>query len=166
MALALEQRGSGRALVIFAGPAAPGDNTTAPGLPAASKAALGPAPWIVCVNARGPEGLQQILGFARVNRADLWLAAVIAFSAGGQKLRQLRIEGLKLGEPGAAAWIAIDAMHSEKPPLAPHVQIARDLAAQARAGALTFVLAHTYIQPDTFTSTAEMARLATGWPLA
>jgi lysophospholipase L1-like esterase len=166
MALGLEQRGTGRALVIFSGPCAPGDTTTAPGLPAASKAALGPTPWIVSVNAHGTEGLQQILGFARVNRADLWLAAVVAFSAGGQKLRQLRQEGLKLGEPGALAWVSIDAMHSQKPPLAPHVQAARDLAAQARAGALTFVLTHTYIQPQRFTSTADMARLATGWPLA
>jgi hypothetical protein len=166
MALGLEQRGTGRALVIFSGPAAPGDTTTAPGLPPAAKAALGPAPWIVSVNAHGPEGLQQILGFARVNRADIWLAAVVAFSAGGQKLRQLRLEGLKLGEPGALAWVAIDAMHSEKPPFALHVQTARDLAAQARAGALTFVLTHTYIQPGTFTSTVDMARLATGWPLA
>src|SRR3954471_9237166 len=104
MTLALDQTGGGRALVIFAGPGAPGDTTTAPGLPAAAKAALGPAPWIVSVNARGAEGLQQILGFARVNRADLWLAAVVAFSAGGQKLRQLRLEGLTLGEPGALAW--------------------------------------------------------------
>lgn len=166
MAPALEQRGTGNALVIFTGPAGPGDNTTAPGLPAASKAALGPSPWIVTVNARGPEGLQQILGFARVQRPDLWLAAVIAFSAGGQKLRQLRLESLKLAEPGALAWVAIDAMHSQKPPLALHVQAARDLAAQARAGALAFVLAHTYIQPDAFTSTAEMARRATDWTLA
>jgi lysophospholipase L1-like esterase len=166
MALSLEQRGSGRALVIFSGPAAPGDTTSAPGLPAAAKAALGPAPWIVSVNARGPEGLQQILGFARVNRADLWLAAVVAFSAGGQKLRQLRLEALKLAEPGPLAWVSVDAMHSEKPPLPLHVQTARDLVAQARVGALTLVLTHTYIQPDTFTSTVEMARLATGWPLA
>ena len=113
-----------------------------------------------------PRGSSRSSGFARVNRADLWLAAVVGFSAGGQKLRQLRLEGLKLGEPGALAWVAIDAMHSEKPPLALHVQAARDLAAQARAGALTFVLTHTYIQPPSFTSTVAMARLATGWPLA
>lgn len=177
MALALQQRGTGRALVIFAGPAGLGDHTTAPGLPAASRAALGPAPWIVCVNGLGPESLSQILGFARVHRTDLWLAAVIAFSAGGQKWRQLCLEGLSLTEPGALAWVAIDAMHSQMPPLPLHVQLARDLAAQARVGALTFVLGHTYIQPAPYldkatgrkvpiTSTVDMARLATGWELS
>jgi lysophospholipase L1-like esterase len=174
MALALT-RGTGTSLVIFAGPAGLGDRETAPGLPKASADAIGPVPWIACVNGAGPETLAQVLAYARARAGrPLWLAAVVAFSAGGAKFKQFRREELRGNEPPALGWVAVDAVHSEAPPASADVELLRQLVADAVAGVKLLTLTHTYIQPERrdaagkvirFTSTAEMARLATGWPL-
>jgi hypothetical protein len=159
--LALLQKGTGGPIVAYAGPM--GDNTTPSGMPAGCLEALGPKPCVVGMNARGPEALDEILAFARSRsgRPDAWLAALIGFSAGCMKVRALRLAGAD-----ALALVLADGLHANKPPADWQLTYARDIAAQARAGRLLTIITHTYQAPPTFTSTADMARAATGWPLA
>src|SRR5271169_2691907 len=93
MALVLIQRGSGRALVICAGPMPKDDEPW--GLPAAALKALGPVPCVVGMNARGVETMEQIMAFAneKTGGRPLWLGALVGFSAGCQVVRRLWLGG-------------------------------------------------------------------------
>ena len=162
MALALIQRGIGSALVVCAGPMPKDDEPW--GLPPAALKALGPMPCVVGMNARGAETMEQIMAFAKEKRGGrpLWLAALVGFSAGCQQVRRLWLAGAS-----ALALVLADGLHAHKPADPWQIAYARDIVARARRGALCTIIEHTYIQvaPD-ITSTSEMARTVTGWPLA
>src|SRR5580658_9232007 len=99
MNLLLLQKGTGGALCVYVAPtpeAAPGaiDTTTAPAMPPQALAALGPAPCVVSVNARGTETPEEIRAFAeREAGRDLWWAALIGFSRGCSRARELWLRG-------------------------------------------------------------------------
>jgi len=169
VALSLIQLGTGGALCVYAAPlpdvslGVP-DATTAPRMPADTLAALGPAPCVVGVNARGAETPDEILVFARekTGRPGLWWAALIGASRGCGKVRELYLAGAT-----ALALVLADGMHGQKPPTQVQLGYAQSIVALARTGAIVAVLLHTYIDPGPgITSTASMARLATGWALA
>jgi hypothetical protein len=161
MSLALLQKGTGGALVVCAGPMPQNDQPW--GLPLSALKALGPQPCIVACNARGVETMDEILAFAKEKTGrQLWLAALVGFSAGCQKVRALWLAG-----SAALALVLADGLHAHNPPDAAQIDYARGIVAKARSGALLTIILHTYIatKPD-ITSTVEMARAVTGWPLA
>jgi lysophospholipase L1-like esterase len=161
MTLALLQKGTGGALVVCAGPMPKDDQPW--GLPAAALKALGPRPCVVGCNARGVETRDEILAFAKEKTGrELWLAALVGFSAGCQKVRALWLAG-----SAALALVLADGLHAHKPPDPMQIDYARAIVANARAGALLTIVLHTYIEmkPDIM-STVEMARTVTGWPLS
>jgi len=166
--LALLQQGTGGALCVYAAPlpdkAGVPDATTAPSMPAATLAALGPVPCVVAVNARGVESPEEIMAFARARRGGtaLWWAALIGVSRGCQRARDLWMAGA-----GALCLVLIDGMAGQNPPTSIQLGFAQTVTAVARSGAILLVVSHTYIeQGKAITSTAEMARTATGWALA
>ena len=168
MGLALLQQGTGGALCVYAAPlpdkAGVPDATTAPNMPAATLAALGPVPCVVAVNARGVESPEEIMAFARAKRGgtELWWAALIGVSRGCQRARDLWMAGA-----GALCLVLIDGMAGQNPPTSIQLGFAQTVTAVARSGAILLVVSHTYIeQGKAITSTAEMARTATGWALA
>jgi lysophospholipase L1-like esterase len=167
MTLALLQPGTGGALCLFASPmpdVSPGvpDTTSPPGLPRAALAALGPVPCVVGLNARGSETPDQILAFAeeRTGRT-LWWGALIGFSRGCQTVRSLWLAGA-----AALALVLADGMAGQNPPTPVQLGYARSIVALARTGAILTCISHTYIDMGpAVTSTANMARIATGWAL-
>ena len=167
MALALIQAGTGGALCVYASPlpdkAGVPDATTAPNMPAATLAALGPVPCVVGVNARGTESPDEIMTFAKAKTGrELWWAALVGVSRGCQRVRDLWMAGA-----AATALVLIDGMAGQNPPTSIQLGFAQTVTAVARSGAILLVVSHTYIeQGKAITSTAEMARTATGWALA
>ena len=173
MALKVLQRGTGTSLVVCAGPMPHAGQPWE--LPAAALAALGPVPCVVGCAAPRPETerpdptamdtetMEQIHEFAetRVGR-KLWLAACVGFSAGCRRVRALWWAGAT-----AFAFVLADGLQAAKPPEPPQLDYARDIVAAARAGQLLVIIEHTYIEVGPrITSTSEMARTVTGWPLA
>lgn len=160
MGLAVLQMGTGGALVVCAGPMPKDDQPW--GLPLSALKALGPRPCVVACNARGVETMDEIMAFAKEKTGrQLWLAMLVGFSAGCQKVRALWLAGA-----AALALVLADGLHAHKPPDPAQIDYARTIVAKARGGALLTIILHTYIEtkPD-ITSTVEMARTVTGWPL-
>ena len=166
MALALVQRGTSGALVCFASPMpdknGKRDTDTPSGVPAAMLAALGPRPCVVGLNPYATETWQEILAWAEAKVGHpLWLAALVGFSAGCQRVRALWLAGAP-----AFGLVLCDGMHGDDPPKAWQKDFAKGIVAAARAGRCTTVITHSYIHTEpAYTSTRAMAELATGLTL-
>jgi len=160
MSLSLLQKGTGGALCVYASPMP--DATSAPSMPAPALAALGPMPCVVGVNARGAETPAEILAFAKAGTGrDLWWAALIGYSLGCQRIRQLWFAGAP-----ALALVLADGMAGQKSPTPEQLSYAQSIVRLARAGVIVTCILHTYIEPgSSVISTAAMTRLATGWAL-
>ncbi len=160
MSLALLQKGTDGALVVCTGPMPKDDEPW--GLPRSALEALGPRPCVVACNARGVETMDTIMAFAEETTGRrLWLAALVGFSAGCQKVRALWLAGA-----GARAVVLADGLHAHNPPDPSQLAYARAIVGRARRGTQLTIVLHTYIEtkPD-ITSTVAMARAITGWPL-
>jgi len=158
MGLSVIQKGQGDALVILFFPSPIGS------LKKKITEALGPRPTIVIdETAKGTETIKQIGEFAHQQTGIpmFSLACLGGYSAGCQRVRTLRMDGAE-----AAAFLLIDGAHMSNPPLAWQVGYMQDLVVRARQSQLTLVISHTYIETEPkYISTANTARLITGWPL-
>jgi lysophospholipase L1-like esterase len=167
MSLALLQKGTGGALCVYAGPMPDRatdvpDTTSPPGMPRQALVALGPVPCVVSVNARGSETAEQILAYAQAQTARrLWWAALIGFSRGCQKVRELWLAGTR-----PCALVLADGLAAHFPPTDAQLDYAEHIARIARTGALLLVITHTYVAlGPQVTSTSLMAQIASGWTL-
>jgi lysophospholipase L1-like esterase len=167
MTLALLQKGTGGALCVYAGPMPDRatnvpDTTSPPGMPCEALAALGPVPCVVGVNARGFETAEQIVAYAEAQTGRrLWWAALIGFSRGCQKVRELWLTGTR-----PLVLVLADGLAAHFPPTDAQLDYAEDIARVARAGALLLVITHTYVAlGPKATSTSLMAQITTGWAL-
>lgn len=163
MALSLVQRGSGtaRPLVAAFGP------MTVAKLPKT----LGPAPCVVAdpdPKGDGTETIAQIVDFAARTAGVTHFAAtaLIGFSIGCKRVRQLRISGATAG-----AYLLLDGTHANYPPQPWQIAWLQDLATQARHGQILLVASHTYQtyvekMSHPFAASVTVLRRATGFPLA
>jgi hypothetical protein len=163
MSLALLQKGTGGALCVYAGPMPDRakdvpDTTSPPGMPRHALAALGPVPCVVSVNARGSETAEQILAYAHAQTGRrLWWGALIGFSRGCQKVRELW-----LARTRPCALVLADGLAAHFPPTDARLDIARI----ARTGALLLVITHACVAlGPQVTSTSLMAQIVSGWML-
>jgi hypothetical protein len=162
MALSLLQRGTGpaRPLVAAFGP------MTVAKLPKT----LGPVPCIVAdpdPKGEGAETIAQIVDFAakQAGVGHFGATALIGFSIGCKRVRQLRIGGATAG-----AYLLVDGTHANWPPLPWQIEWLQALAADARAGRILLVASHTYQtyvekMAHPFAASVTVLRQATGFPL-
>jgi hypothetical protein len=163
--LALVQKGTRAGLVVWCSPMpANADGTEgAPGLSKECRAALGPAPTIVGVNAHGTETLDEILQFAhdKTGIPRFQLSNLSGFSAGCQNVRRWAIAGAP-----SLSYVLCDGMHCAFPePTPEQAKYMLALAKGAREGRWTAAISHSYIVTEpAYTSTRASAEFATGWP--
>jgi hypothetical protein len=133
------------------------------------RVAFGPRCCIVAdSSAKGPM-LTGLLDFAHhhAGLVEVSRVALIGYSAGCQRVRALRIAGLK-----AHAYLLADGTHASWPPEEWQIAWLRELANEARAGKVLLVASHTmqtYMEGapkgKAFSSTVRVLRMATGWKL-
>ena len=162
MALVLVQRGNGaaRPLVAAFGPMTVGK------LPQT----LGPVPCIVAdtdPKGDGTETIAEVVDFAarQCGVAHFSATALIGFSIGCKRVRQLRVGGATAG-----AYLLIDGTHANLPPQPWQIDWLKNLATEARQGRILLVASHTYQtyvekMAHPYSASVTVLRLATGFPL-
>jgi hypothetical protein len=113
--------------------------------------------------------MEELLEFAyrRAELRHVSRLAMIGYSAGCQRVRELRLAGVN-----AHAYLLADGTHASWPPEEWQIAWLRELADEARAGTVLVVATHT-MQTYTerlprgraFASTVTVLRMATGWKL-